>query len=60
MEDDPEFDVKDAYPKLDAFLAKLGASRRWSEEMVERIRAVGEEGFPDVDDTRVPRDDVEV
>ncbi len=33
----------DAYPKIDAFLAKLGARRRWSEEMVERVRAVGEE-----------------
>ena len=33
----------DAYPKIDAFLAKLGARRRWSEEMTERVRAVGEE-----------------
>ena len=33
----------DAYPKLDAFLARLGARRHWSEEMVERVRAVGEE-----------------
>ena len=33
----------DTYPRMDAFLAKLGAARRWSEEMVERVRAVGEE-----------------
>ena len=33
----------DAYPKIDAFLAKLGGRRRWSEEMTERVRAVGEE-----------------
>ncbi len=33
----------DAYPKVDAFLAKLGVRRRWSEEMLERVRAVGEE-----------------
>ena len=33
----------DAYPKIDAFLAKWGARRRWSEEMIERVRAVGEE-----------------
>ena len=33
----------DAYPKLDAFLAGLGARRQWSEELVERVRAVGEE-----------------
>ncbi len=33
----------DAYPKLDAFLVKLGARRRWNDEMVERVRAVGEE-----------------
>ena len=33
----------DAYPKIDAFLAKLGARRRWSDGMVERVRAVGEE-----------------
>ena len=33
----------DAYPKIDAFLAKLGARQRWSEEKVERVRAVGEE-----------------
>ena len=33
----------DAYPSIDAFLAKLGARRRWSAEMVERVRAVGEE-----------------
>ena len=33
----------DAYPKLDAFLAGLGARRHWSEELVERVRAVGEE-----------------
>ena len=33
----------DAYPKTDAFLAKLGAARRWNEEMIERVRAVGEE-----------------
>ena len=33
----------DAYPKIDAFLAKLGARRRWSDGMLERVRAVGEE-----------------
>ena len=33
----------DAYPKIDAFLAALGKRGRWREEMVERIRAVGEE-----------------
>lgn len=33
----------DAYPKIDAFLGQLGARRRWSEEMIERVRAVGEE-----------------
>ena len=33
----------DAHPKIDAFLAKWGAHRRWNEEMVERVRAVGEE-----------------
>ena len=33
----------DAYPRIDAFLAQLGARRRWSAEMVERVRAVGEE-----------------
>ena len=33
----------DAYPKIDAFLAGLGKRGRWREEMVERIRAVGEE-----------------
>ena len=33
----------EAYPKIDAFLAKLGARRRWSGEMTERVRAVGEE-----------------
>ena len=33
----------DAYPKIDAFLAKLGARRRWGDEMLERVRAVGEE-----------------
>ena len=33
----------DAYPKIDAFLAKLGVRRRWSKEMAERVRAVGEE-----------------
>ena len=33
----------DAFPKIDAFLAKLGGRRRWSEEMTERVRAVGEE-----------------
>ena len=35
----------DAYPKMDAFLAKLGARRRWSAELVERVRAVGEESL---------------
>ena len=35
----------DAYPKIDAFLAQIGARRRWSEEMIERVRAVGEETF---------------
>ena len=34
---------EDAYPKTDAFLAKLGAARRWNEVMTERVRAVGEE-----------------
>ncbi len=33
----------DTYPKIDAFLAKWGARQRWSEGMVERVRAVGEE-----------------
>ena len=33
----------DAYPQIDACLAKLGARRRWSDGMVERVRAVGEE-----------------
>ena len=33
----------DAFPKIDAFLAKVGARRRWSEEMIERVRAVGAE-----------------
>ena len=33
----------DAYPKIDAFLAGLGKRGRWRDEMVERIRAVGEE-----------------
>ena len=33
----------DAYPRMDGFLAQLGARRRWSEEMIERVRAVGEE-----------------
>ena len=33
----------EAFPKLDTFLAKLGARRGWDEEMVERVRAVGEE-----------------
>ncbi len=33
----------DAFPKIDAFLAKLGSRRRWSEELTERVRAVGEE-----------------
>ena len=33
----------DAYPKIDGFLAALGSRRRWSEEMIERVRAVGEE-----------------
>ena len=33
----------DAYPKIDSFLTKLAARRRWSEEMTERVRAVGEE-----------------
>ena len=32
-----------AYPKIDAFLGALGSRRRWSEEMIERVRAVGEE-----------------
>ena len=35
----------DAYPKMDGFLAKLGARRRWSAELVERVRAVGEESL---------------
>ena len=35
----------DAYPKMDAFLAGLGARRRWSTELVERVRAVGEESL---------------
>ena len=35
----------DAYPKMDAFLAELGARRRWSAELVERVRAVGEESL---------------
>ncbi len=35
----------DAYPKMDAFLAKLGARRRWGAELVERVRAVGEEAL---------------
>ena len=35
----------DAYPKMDAFLAKLGARRRWGPELVERVRAVGEESL---------------
>ena len=33
----------DAYPKIDAFLSALGSRRRWSGEMTERVRAVGEE-----------------
>ena len=33
----------DAYPKIDAFLAKWGGRQRWSEETIERVRAVGEE-----------------
>ena len=33
----------EAHPKIDAFLAKWGARRRWSKEMIERVRAVGEE-----------------
>ena len=33
----------DAYPKIDAFLAKWGGRRRWSEDTIERVRAVGEE-----------------
>ncbi len=33
----------DAFPKIDAFLAKLGSRRRWSEALTERVRAVGEE-----------------
>ncbi|MCY4123389.1 MAG: hypothetical protein OXG72_20975 [Acidobacteria bacterium] len=33
----------DAYPGMDGFLAQLGARRRWSDEMIERVRAVGEE-----------------
>ena len=33
----------DAYPKIDAFLGALGSRRRWTEEMIERVRAVGEE-----------------
>ena len=33
----------DAYPKIDALLAKLGERRQWSEEMVDRVRAIGEE-----------------
>ena len=35
----------DAYPKMDAFLAGLGARRRWGAELVERVRAVGEESL---------------
>ena len=34
-----------AYPKMDGFLARLGARRRWSEEMIERIRGGGEEAL---------------
>ena len=33
----------DAYPKIDAFLAKWGGRQRWSKETIERVRAVGEE-----------------
>ena len=33
----------DAYRKVDAFLAGVGKRGRWSGEMVERVRAVGEE-----------------
>jgi len=33
----------DAYPKIDTFLVELGAGSRWSDELVERVRAVGEE-----------------
>ena len=32
-----------AYRKVDAFLARVGERGRWPEEMVERVRAVGEE-----------------
>ncbi|MCY4665402.1 MAG: hypothetical protein OXC00_12105 [Acidimicrobiaceae bacterium] len=35
----------DAYPKIDAYLAELGARKRWHAELVERIRAVGEEAL---------------
>ena len=35
----------DAYPKIDAYLAGLGARKRWNDELVERIRAVGEEAL---------------
>jgi len=33
----------DAYRKVDGFLAQAGKRGRWPEEMIERIRAVGEE-----------------
>ena len=33
----------DAWPKVDALLARLGARRRWTPQMIERVRAVGEE-----------------
>ncbi len=33
----------DAWPRVDAFLAKFAARRRWGEEMEMRLRAVGEE-----------------
>ena len=33
----------DSYPKIDAFLAEFSASRGWSDDMADRLRAVGEE-----------------
>ena len=35
----------DAYPRVDAYLAGLGARKRWNDELVERIRAAGEEAL---------------
>ena len=33
----------DAYPQIDAFLSGFAAHRGWNEEMIDRLRAVGEE-----------------